>query len=355
MRREYEARRSNLPTGIARRGRVAQGRKRRGNPFPADLQRQLGNRGSQSWLGLQTKLRVGPPRDRYEREAEAVARRIASGGSSGDVSRVGVAQAPLSQGLEEAVQRERRGGRSLPAEVRAQMEQGFGRDFRDVRIHDDSESHRLNRALQSNAFTSGRDIFFAHGKYRPGNGEPRTLLAHELTHVVQQGPEGIGSPTVQREQRPGAILLTVPLIRQESTNTCWAATTAMLVNLVYGGSGTQAVTPRGVATTAGLQAAYDADRALSRHYDSLRPLAAAWDMTIESGVARTEDQVRAALNGHGPFITIIGYSGTAHAVVVRGITANGGSVSVHLADPGSGYRSVELGALNNPMTMIYLN
>ncbi|MEA3273830.1 MAG: DUF4157 domain-containing protein [Pseudomonadota bacterium] len=262
---------------------------------------------------------------------------------------------PLSPTLEAAIERERQGGRTLPGEVRRQMEQGFGRDFRDVKIHDDSESHRLNRSLQSNVFTTGRDIYFGQGEYRPESGGRRTLIAHELAHVVQQDQGGNGTAVVQREQQPGAILLSVPLIRQESNNTCWAATTAMLVNLVYGGPGAQAVTPRGVATTAGLQAAYDADQALSRHYDALRPLAAAWDMSIESGIARTADLVRSTLNTSGPFITISGYSGTAHAVVVRGIGERGGTVTVHLADPARGYRTVELGALNDPMTIIRLN
>ena len=80
----------------------------------------------------------------------------------------------------------RAGGESLPAVSRALMESRFGEDFSGVRVHADSSSARAARALGATAFTTGSDIYFARGRYQPESTDGRRLLAHELTHVVQQ-------------------------------------------------------------------------------------------------------------------------------------------------------------------------
>jgi hypothetical protein len=67
------------------------------------------------------------------------------------------------------------------------MEDSFGTDFSRVRVHTSSQSDTLNRQLQARAFTTGSDIFFRSGEYKPTSGAGQQLLAHELTHVVQQG------------------------------------------------------------------------------------------------------------------------------------------------------------------------
>jgi len=77
-------------------------------------------------------------------------------------------------------------GNPLPPGIRAFMEERFGVDFSNVRIHADSEAARMARALNAEAFTYGRDIYFGEGRYRPETTEGKRLLAHELTHVVQQ-------------------------------------------------------------------------------------------------------------------------------------------------------------------------
>lgn len=74
----------------------------------------------------------------------------------------------------------------LETGLRRDMEQGFGADFSRVRIHRDAGALELNRKLSSHAFTYGTDIYFNHGKFDPGSSAGRRLLAHELTHVVQQ-------------------------------------------------------------------------------------------------------------------------------------------------------------------------
>ena len=77
-------------------------------------------------------------------------------------------------------------GKPLSDEVREPMEQAFGADFSGVRIHIDSEADTLNRKLSARAFTTGQDIFFREGEYGPSSDSGRQLIAHELTHVVQQ-------------------------------------------------------------------------------------------------------------------------------------------------------------------------
>ncbi len=89
--------------------------------------------------------------------------------------------------IEQRIHRARGGGRGLDSGVRAQMESAFATDFSDVRIHTDGEADSLNRSLNARAFTVGSDVFFRSGNYQPGNTSGRELLAHELTHVVQQG------------------------------------------------------------------------------------------------------------------------------------------------------------------------
>jgi|GEM_PF-7042190 len=77
--------------------------------------------------------------------------------------------------------------RSLDPATRAAMEPRFGHDFSRVRIHTGGQADASARALDANAYTVGRHIVFGRGRYSPHSTEGRRLLAHELTHVVQQG------------------------------------------------------------------------------------------------------------------------------------------------------------------------
>ena len=91
-------------------------------------------------------------------------------------------------------------------DVRAHMESAFGADFGNVRLHTDANADVLNRTLGADAFTTGRDIYFRQGRYDPDGTSGRRLLAHELTHVVQQAgstPQGglvVGAPDDIYEQ-----------------------------------------------------------------------------------------------------------------------------------------------------------
>ncbi len=84
---------------------------------------------------------------------------------------------------------------SLPPTVQHRMESQFGQDFSNVRVHTDPQSTVASRAVGAAAFTCGSDIYFSPGAYQPQSESGLKLLAHELTHVVQQtqGP-GVSVP-----------------------------------------------------------------------------------------------------------------------------------------------------------------
>ncbi len=81
----------------------------------------------------------------------------------------------------------RRNGRPLPAPTQSSMERGFGADFSGVRVHTDSIAASMNQDLGARAFTNNNNIFFNEGEFNPQSRDGQTLLAHELTHTIQQG------------------------------------------------------------------------------------------------------------------------------------------------------------------------
>ena len=115
--------------------------------------------------------------------------------------------------IEQAIQRRRGSGQVLDAGVRTKMEPAFNVDFGGVRVHTDAQADTLSRSLNARAFTTGQDLFFRQGEYNPGSSAGRELLAHELTHVVQQS----GSARVQRRlanpaMMPPPLPVDVPLL-----------------------------------------------------------------------------------------------------------------------------------------------
>ncbi len=106
--------------------------------------------------------------------------------------------------VQSAIDRRRGGGSGLDPGVRSRMEPLVG-TLQDVRVHHDGAADALARSVQARAFTTGRDLFFARGEYRPGTAAGDRLLAHELTHVAQQR----GAP------RSGPLTLTEPNDRFE--------------------------------------------------------------------------------------------------------------------------------------------
>jgi len=102
-----------------------------------------------------------------------------------------------SNGVTQKIKSSAGGGRPLSGEALAGMERAFGADFSRVRIHTDADAVQLNKQLRSQAFTRGQDVFFNEGKYRPETSEGRLLLAHELTHVIQQCGRRTNSPSAK--------------------------------------------------------------------------------------------------------------------------------------------------------------
>ncbi|MFN2607566.1 MAG: DUF4157 domain-containing protein [Acidimicrobiales bacterium] len=174
------------------------------------LQQTAGNRAVNRLVAqAQAKLEVGPAGDRHEREADAVAAEVVRALRSGpqhdeastskdafgsaEVQRapveaeVGFAGGELDSSAERAVNAARQGGSPLPDAPRTRMEGAFGADFSRVRIHEGSAATQLNDAIQARAFTIGPDIFFRGGAPSTSTPAGQELLAHELTHTIQQG------------------------------------------------------------------------------------------------------------------------------------------------------------------------
>jgi len=146
-------------------------------------------------LGLQRQLSIGASDDPLELEAERAAAQVMSGerahpsssGVSPALHRATTApasplQAPVSVGHTLAS-----AGEALAPAARQFFEPRFGHDFGQVRVHHDAQAAVSAREVGAEAYTVGRHIVFGHDRYAPASTAGRHLLAHELTHVVQQG------------------------------------------------------------------------------------------------------------------------------------------------------------------------
>lgn len=147
-------------------------------------------------LGLQTQLAVGASDDVYEREADRVAQQVlqapfapgVDGQSTARIQRLSAAPAAEASAAPASVDATlATPGQTLEPGVRQDMERRFGHDFSQVRVHADARADASARDVQAHAYTAGRHIAFAAGHYAPQTLAGRRLLAHELTHVVQQG------------------------------------------------------------------------------------------------------------------------------------------------------------------------
>ncbi len=90
-------------------------------------------------------------------------------------------------------------GNTMPDSTTSEMESGFGADFSNVRIHTDTNAMEMNNQLNAQAFTHGNNIYFNANKYQPETPSGKHLLAHELTHTVQQGASSINNDTLQSQ------------------------------------------------------------------------------------------------------------------------------------------------------------
>ncbi len=165
------------------------------------------------------RLALDPARDEHERQADRVAQHVVrnpAASQRADLGAGGMNGDDATDRLQRALQvpivatgqhiffrggaAGNRGGRGrpLPATVRDPMEQALQVDLRAVRVHTDARAHALNHGMQARAFTTGPDIFFRRGAFDPGSRHGRELIAHELTHVIQQRA-GTAPVAVQRK------------------------------------------------------------------------------------------------------------------------------------------------------------
>lgn len=117
-------------------------------------------------------------------------------------AKAGGATTTLNDELSTKIENSHGAGSELDDPTKSFMEHGFGADFSAVKIHTGADSIQMNRQLNAQAFTSGKDIYFDQGKYEPDTEAGKKLLAHELTHVVQQGTATENTP-VQPKLSPG--------------------------------------------------------------------------------------------------------------------------------------------------------
>jgi Domain of unknown function (DUF4157) len=151
-------------------------------------------------LDLRSIRRVSMPGERAEREADRMAEQVARGrvAAPGPGCPCGGACPRCRSAAGESAGT----GRPLDPRTRSLMETGFGHDFGRVRIHADGEAASAAHSFDARAFTVGSHVVFGAGEYRPASGEGRTLLAHELAHVVQQAGSTAGQAVLAR--KPGA-------------------------------------------------------------------------------------------------------------------------------------------------------
>lgn len=172
---------------------------------------------------IQAKLKVGEANDKYEKEADSVANKVVSEKAKPQLKQE---EAPLTIQKkctnceeEKKVQKKENKetkqpkqeansliqevlqapGRQLDKEVRRYMEPRFGYSFEHVKIHTDFKAAQSANAINAKAYTSGNNVVFASGKYNPNSTNGKKLIAHELTHVLQQGKrKKVGQKTIQR-------------------------------------------------------------------------------------------------------------------------------------------------------------
>ena len=106
--------------------------------------------------------------------------------------------------VEATIAQTRGSGRPLDAGARERFAPGLDDSLSDVQVHTDDKADALSRSVSARAFTTGSDVYFAKGEYSPGTAQGDQLLAHELSHVVQQRGAPTGGPLVVSQ--PGDAL-----------------------------------------------------------------------------------------------------------------------------------------------------
>jgi hypothetical protein len=177
---------------------------------------------------IQAKLSISQPGDPYEEEADRVADHVmrmpeptvqrkcaacADGGLCSKCAEQKVQRKASpdhspepSSGVSSQIASLRGSGKPLSASTRAFFEPRFGTDFSQIRVHTGGAAADAAHAIQAEAFTTGQDVVFGVGEYAPEGQEGRKLLAHELTHVIQQGGNANVPRTSTLQRQPARAI-----------------------------------------------------------------------------------------------------------------------------------------------------
>lgn len=112
-------------------------------------------------------------------------------------------ESSVAPDVESVIVGTRGGGQALDSSARGAMGRAFNADFSGVRVHTNAQADALNQSLNARAFTTGQDIYFRQGEYNPGSSSGKELLAHELTHVVQQNGDKVQGKYEDRPECSG--------------------------------------------------------------------------------------------------------------------------------------------------------
>ncbi len=277
----------------------------------------------------------------------------------------------VTPGVVSRIESLRGGGQPLPNSVRTFFEPRFGYNFSRVRVHNDTHGADSAQSVNSRAFTVGRNIVFRTGEYAPGKTEGKRLLAHELTHVIQQN--GNQAPTttngstfrqagtaIQRQPDSTGVnpladkdwfMLKPPPVYTQESYTCWAASLASWLNVrnmstisdegllnIYESPPSTCLDPRGVL--------------LYAHDDAVF---GEWWMELKKVEREEWEDVKSMLRTYGHLLVATGTdSSIAHDMVIYGygFDENGEPCSgcVSLMDPAEGkYRNDTLYNLGFPL------
>ncbi len=177
-----------------------------------------------SQSAIQPKLEISQPNDRSEQQADKVAAGVTKGDTSLSKTALEQPVADISTksegsgmtttpGFDQQLQGTKGQGQKLETGVKSEMESHLGTDLSGVNIHTSGNAKSMSEGINAKAFTHGQDVYFNQGQYNPSSVEGKSLLAHELTHTVQQGNgvemkvqrQAINPPAVTGKEKDGDI------------------------------------------------------------------------------------------------------------------------------------------------------
>ncbi|WP_299441109.1 DUF4157 domain-containing protein [uncultured Aquimarina sp.] len=135
-------------------------------------------------------------KEEEEEEVQSIQTKINTAVSSSGVE---------NSSIESRLNSSKGGGSPLSKDTKSEMESGFGTDFSNVRVHTDSNAQQMSQDMGAQAFTHGNDIYFNEGKFDSSSNSGKHLLAHELTHTVQQGASTVRKKSVEVTSAPKMI------------------------------------------------------------------------------------------------------------------------------------------------------